>query len=396
MPVDIIEMLWGCTVCKAENRGRDKTCSNCGAPRTDDSPEWMPGDISHAAAVTDEKLLEKFEAGPDWKCKYCGSSQFRADGKCAQCGSSQDESEVPEGEPYRAKRKTTPEPEEHDCPDDDCPFNNLTSESVTRSKTRRGVAIAAILVPVIAICAYFIFRTKIIDASVSTFAWQRSVKVERYQVWQREGWSSDPGAFDVRDQGRRIHHYEHVRVGSHEESYPEQYQCGQDCRTVPGSCRTTPRSCTSNKNGSATCTGGDTICSPSTQSCSPRYCTRTAHRTVDDYEDQPRYQDWYTWKVWDWGFNRDVRAQGNTTEVFWPPPSQVRMNEGLAPGEKEREAGRAESFKITFYSGDDKKTYDYAPTTEAEFKSFHHGERVKLKVGVAHGVEVLRRVPDQS
>jgi len=65
MPVDIIEMFWGCTTCNAKNLGRHKTCENCGAPRTDKSPEWMPGDTSPMAAVKDPALLRKFNAGAD-------------------------------------------------------------------------------------------------------------------------------------------------------------------------------------------------------------------------------------------------------------------------------------------------------------------------------------------
>src|SRR5574338_1281204 len=91
MPTDIIEMFWGCLVCNGENLGRHKTCQNCGKPRTEDSPEWMPDDVSPMAAVKEPALLQKFEAGADWSCRFCGSSQFRADGNCAQCGSPQGE-----------------------------------------------------------------------------------------------------------------------------------------------------------------------------------------------------------------------------------------------------------------------------------------------------------------
>lgn len=430
-PTDIIEMFWGCTVCNAENLGRRKTCKNCGAPRTEKSPEWMPGDLSPMAAVKDPKLLQKFKAGADWKCKYCGSSQFRADGNCAQCGSEQENSISPaslgrladaalepEPDPFSKRRK--PEPTDNELRDliegkeEPEPFvtEGNYREAPKRAPTpisfeeevplsiplkqapkkfsispkfliRGGVTLA---LGVLGLVLYLIFHTRIIDTHVTAVQWTYTVSVDRYQVWSREGWTPDYGAFDTHDQGSRIHHYDHVRVGSHQEHYNERVACGQDCRTIKGSCYTTTRNCTSNKNGSATCSGGDYVCDPDTQSCTTRYCDEPRTRTVDDYEDQPRYQDWYSWHVWDWGHNRNVVSAGATTETHWPPDSEIRLGMGLARGEKERESGRQESYTATLF-GD--KSYEYIPKSLTEFQKFPVGSQHKIKVGVAHGVEVL-------
>ncbi len=372
MPTDIIEMFWGCTVCNAENKGRFKTCQSCGAPRTEDSPEWMPDDISPMAAVKDPTLLKKFKGGADWKCKYCDSSQFRADGYCAQCGSPQTDSTAEK--PAKKAPATTPPP-------------TIVDKSYHKSERVKYGAIAGTIIAVLVISMFLLFRTKIVDIKVSAVAWTYTVKVDRYQVWKREGWDPDPSAFNTHDEGRRVHHYEHVRVGSHIENYTVQVACGQDCRTIKGSCYTTPRSCTSNKNGSATCTGGDRVCSPDTQSCTTRYCSEPRTRTVDDYEDQPRYRTWYSWNVWDWGFNRNVVTNGNTIETHWPSPEQIHLGVGLAPQEKEREAGRTEKYNVTFSAKKD--TYQYEPKSLTDSQRFGLGSAHRIKVGVAHGVEVL-------
>ena len=38
-------------------------------------------------------------------------------------------------------------------------------------------------------------------------------------------------AIDVAPLGLRHHHYDHVHVGSHRESYSESYACGETCST---------------------------------------------------------------------------------------------------------------------------------------------------------------------
>lgn len=415
MPTDIIEMLWGCLVCQGENLGRYKTCQNCGKPRSPDSPEWLPDDTSPMAAVRDDKLLKKFKAGPDWKCLFCQSSQFRANGNCAQCGAEQTRSTNPTsairgsstrkhkvGEKTVAKtalhlsepivtRGTIPSFQKPAAPPTTL---SILTTATSAQKTRAGI-VAAIL-GVVVLVLFLVLRTHVVDAHVSDVTWSRSIAVERYKVRTHEGWVTEPGAFDVVDTGRRVHHYDHVRVGSHRESYQEDYACGQNCTTVRGSCYTTSRSCTSNRNGSATCTGGDRVCEPDTQSCTTRYCTRTAYRTVDDYEDQPVYQEWYRYSVWAWDFERSAVTTGKTDAPTWPTDEALNLcgaytagSASCQKGEQERQGQRVELYVVTFTEDGDTKPITYEPKTEREFTSFHVGDPHKLKIGIAHGVEVL-------
>jgi len=237
--------------------------------------------------------------------------------------------------------------------------------------SRISAGAAALLI--FGVTLWLVFRTKIVDAEVSSVNWTYKVHIDRYQVWRRDGWNTDPSAFDVRNEGQRVHHYDKVVSGSHQEPYSESYSCGETCTT-------TPRTCTSNKNGSATCTGGD-------RSCYPKTCTRTAYRTVTDYRDEPRYQTWYSWSVWDWGFNRTVAKSGTDMEPGWPPSEQLVAV--LQAGEQERQR-REELYKITF-SASDSKTYSIEPRSHPEFMKFPRGRHARLKVGIAHGVEVLDR-----
>jgi hypothetical protein len=402
----------------------------------------MPSDTSIRNALSGEKR-RKALAGPDWTCRYCQTLQSRLNAFCEECGVDMQrgaqgshlkaEHTVGRGrgtatklkaystvtKPYRSlvhdqpvrdfqealrreidgvEAKKSPEPLFKDGPSnyrepaqlEDRPLAPpappVSSDSLTEEelKSIKGAKFhfpswsvyAVVGAVALALILWLIFRTKEVDASITALSWEHRVLVDRYQIWRREGWTPDFSSFDVHDEGPRIHHYDHVRVGSHRESYQESYACG----TIPGRCRTTPVRCSSNKNGTANCSGGDTVCDPD----QTKYCSRTAYRTIDDYEDQARYQEWYSWHVWDWGYNRTVRHTGTTDAPSWPTDQELTVP--LAPGEKERNSREAE-YKVTFTGDGDR--YEFKPRTEAEFKAYRMGEKRRLRVGVAHGVEVL-------
>lgn len=463
-------MLWTCRVCRsADNRGLHKHCTNCGKPKDERDVERFPDDLSESNALSGEDQ-RKALAGPDWKCKFCGTLQNSLGRCCAECGCDKETGEKPwqysgpgkvtedldtgrkstTGVPptvverrfakskatidvdlFRAPARTDdpvvtpweptdqpkpkarpPEPErifaestggyrdppavetappvEREFVPNTGSYRDPPKIFIPRTPLHRrpgflrNVGVLAAVVG-LALVLWLVFRTKVVDARVTTVSWQHDVIVDRYQVYRREGWDSDPGAFEVHDEGRRVHHYDHVQVGSHRESYQESYTCGQTCTTVKGSCYTTSRTCTSNKNGTATCTGGDRVCSPDTKSCVDKTCTRTAYRTVPDYEDQPRYRTWYSWKVWDWGYNRTVRAAGSSMETRWPADAELQPL-GLAPGEQERHR-RQELYSVTL--SDSKDSWTIKPKSEPDFQRFPPGSRFKLKVGIANGVTVL-------
>jgi hypothetical protein len=438
-----IEMLWRCHVCKhAGNRGLKRHCSNCGHPKSDKDEEYFPDatKLSPEFALEGE-AAERAKAGPDWKCKYCGSLESSFDKCCTECGVDP----VTGGRPWEAVVKTLK-------------FNlNSGSESVhaamigedvraavpgarvqlRRKPMTKGAALApafaeavqdavkanesagyrdsarvpdetppvtkplirlphvaprifvAIFVAfVLALGLWQIFRTKIVTARVESVHWEHRVLVDRYKVFHRDGFDPEPSAFHVTDLGPRFHHMEHVRTGSHTESYTERVTCGQDCQKQ--SCYTTSRSCTSNRNGTATCTGGDRVCPPDI--CTTRYCDERRTRSVDDYEDQPRYRDYYMWDAWDWGRDRTIRRAGDTLVTAWPTPEECAPSVPLGEGESER-SSREETYETTFVSGAGKSRdmYVYTPQSEEDFQRYPVGTERKLKVGIAHGVEVLEK-----
>lgn len=363
MPKYQIEMLWACHTCKHHgNKGFDKICQGCGSIKSELDEEYMPEDTSEKAALHGEKD-RRARAGEDWVCKYCNKLQNRLDRICGSCGADQRE-----GKKQKDRiPSTAPVFLEERAPRDRLPFFLIGG----------GLLI-------LSICLWLIFRTRVVDVHVESVSWEHRVRIERYQVMMRDGWTPEQGAFDVKDQGSRIHHYNRVRTGSHEESYPEQYTCGQECSTVKGSCYTTPRSCVPNRNGSASCSGGDRVCSPDSRLCVSKTCTRTSRRTVYDYADIPENREWYSWHVWEWAYDRTVHHVGSTLRTSWPEGDELVAF--LQDGEKERNIREA-TYHVTFKDRED--VYELAPSTLEEFERFSPGFKFRLKVGVARGVEVL-------
>lgn len=410
MPEYTIEMLWTCHVCKQEkNRGLQRHCRNCGHPKGDKDEEFFPEDLTKALSGEDEA---RAKAGPDWKCRYCDSLQSSLNKCCTECGVDPvtgskpweaKEKEITENVETGEKTETTPThwtdalTEGGKRIDEDLP---MSTGRPPGSYAPEVIALRVLgafgLLFVFVFLGWLLFRTKIVDARVSSVRWEHRVLVDRYRVFHKDGFDPEPGAFHVASQGQRFHHNEHVRIGSHTERYSVRVSCGekcvdQACYTTPRNCYTTRRNCRSNKNGTATCTGGDRVCTGGDRVCPPpkcttKYCDEPRTRTVDDYEDQPRTREYYAWDAWDWAPNRTVRRAGAGLETNWPSDEDLKVP--LADGEQER-TRREEEYHVAFAGKGE--TYDYAPKDEDEFRRFAPGTSWRLKVGVARGVEVMPR-----
>lgn len=410
MPTDIIEMLWECPACKRTVLGRFKACSNCGQFRPPDVKEWMPDDVSHAAAVKDAELLGRFSGGEDRHCEYCGSSQWNVDKCCKRCGSpahpeeeikaieaaselpiSRREQDIPGGrDPDAYTRRVSPDwppkpvvqrkrPSQVMYEDD---FGSHPEDYLPKRRIE-AIAILVGVIGLIGLILYLIFHTVAHPATVTATQWTHTTEVQRNQVMHHDGWDPPGDAFNVHNDGRRVHHYDHVVDHYDTVSYTYQEACGQTCTPIPRNCSTTPRNCTSNKNGSATCTGGDTVCTGGGQSCSTKYCSRTGTRQEARYRDDPVYRDYFDWDVWEWVHNRNVVTAGMDTKPYPPTADQIKL------GERERTRDE-ETYTVTFTDDDDHETHSYTPGSLGEFQTLPKGTKKVIDVGTMGGVSINR------
>jgi len=390
-----IEMYWRCSSCNHRNLGRHMVCQQCKNAKDGSEQYEMPEDPSSAVTVTDEALLRMALAGPNWRCAYCESDQRALDGSCKNCGAA-----VPELLPS--------------APDDTSDTSEASAprESLAAKARRRpGCTALLVLAVVFGCCCPCMMSSKDVKAGgaagaaqavggpewsrslkVTEVSWVHTVSVDRYQLVENEGFAEDrpEGALAVKAQGKRHHHddevlegyetvyfTESVQRGYSTESYREDEPCGQDCETTPKKCKET---CTSNRNGFATC---KTTCTGGTRECSTRYCsvkkTRKVPRYVDErrsrqeprYRSVPRSATWFTWKEWEWKFDRKVTASGATTETRWPTDAELRPVKPLAKGERER-SERSGTYRVVL-KDDANPPVTYTPTTLEEFQRFSLG-----------------------
>ena len=84
----IREGAWDCPHCgRKRNRGPDKFCGGCGAPRGEEVRFYLPDD---AREVTDAAELARAQAGPDWICPYCEGDNPAGNAFCSGCGAPRD------------------------------------------------------------------------------------------------------------------------------------------------------------------------------------------------------------------------------------------------------------------------------------------------------------------
>lgn len=100
--IGYVENEWVCPNCGGRNKGRLKTCENCGAPQPEDVKFELP---SEQKLVKDEAALNAARAGADIHCGFCGTRNPATAVTCSQCGG-----ELKEGKARQAGQVMTPPP----------------------------------------------------------------------------------------------------------------------------------------------------------------------------------------------------------------------------------------------------------------------------------------------
>lgn len=404
-----IEMHWTCSACGHRNLGRHKECVRCGDPKDKSEKYEMPSDTAAAPTVTDPALLRMAHAGPDWRCSYCGYDQRKLDGSCQQCGAAQ-----AEGQSVRAVVAAVPA-----APLAKGPLAKLTALFATWPKWL-AYMIVGVAGPGI-VCLGCVIAGLVIDArgsqrgaidpsqasphvlhesvaAVVDRRWEHTVRVERWQIVDREGFAENRPveAFEVRSLGMRHHHdeqvFDHMGTETYSEqvpyqdteTYTEQVRCGEDCTDLPEHCT---EHCTSDENGFATCS---TSCSGGGRSCSPRYCSETRTRQVTRYRSEtrtrqvpvyrtePREAEWFAWKQWDWVVDRVARAEGGAAEPLrWPSAEELAPATPLGEGQREREQ-REGRYRVTFRDSY-KRRHEVTLQNDAELARYEIGSEWRAR-----------------
>jgi len=371
-----VEWVWDCTSCGNKKvLGRHQDCPNCGNARPPGDIFYDPG---NARVVTDPEELKRANAGPDWICAFCESSNLANTQNCQGCEASQDDSEKkrsvvfypmgqePSSSPINDQRKPTnstsrrqrvPTVSRMRVNPNFVPMELAPRKAIAQQN--KGPIIIGGLLLIIFFCSLFlIFKTHIEPVQVTSLPWERVVEIEEYKTVIEEDWSVPSGGIE-KDSWRAVHHYDKVLDHYEKKSrqVSERYQSGT---------RQVQTGTSSNGNGYA----------------SPVYHTEpfysTIHKTeyYDEpvYRNDPVYRTKYRYEIERWLYSRSVVARGVVGPTYWPD---------ITLGEKERCGKRNEKYTVLFNSlpeaGGDVKNLEFS-CDETEWQRFEIEGRYKARI----------------
>lgn len=193
----IREGKWRCTNCGRVERGSQLACLGCGATRDENVTFFLEED---ATEVTDAELLRRAEAGAEWLCEYCSTSNPALEKKCRQCGALREQARAREVKeiPLAGPPPTPP------------------VEAARSSGCLKWMV--GLLLLGLAFCVgigYFAFRETDEPVTVENLEWSRSIDVEALQTVREEGWLDErPSSARVLDRWQAVRSTERVQVGT--------------------------------------------------------------------------------------------------------------------------------------------------------------------------------------
>jgi hypothetical protein len=324
----IREGRWDCASCgRAGNRGPERYCTGCGAPRGADVRFYLPPD---AAEVTDAVAVAAAKVGPDWTCGYCGSDNRGSGAFCTQCGAGQDGS---------APRPVVDHPIAPPAPP--APVQALGPK---KSRGKKGcLAVIVVLVALLALQSWC-SRPREVELTPIAHSWVRAVEVQALKPVEEQGWEGEvPSNARVLSSRRELYRTERVQVGTRRESktVTERVQAGTE-RV---------------KTGSRDLGNGyfEDIYEDRPVYRNER---RQVTETVPVYEDRKIYKNRLRYVITKWVTVRTETAKGSTSDLRWP---DARLGSG------EQLGAQTESLEVQLRDPKG-RTFTYRVPNENDFR----------------------------
>jgi hypothetical protein len=344
----IREGAWDCPHCgRKKNRGPDKFCGGCGAPRGEDVRFYLPDD---AREVTDAAELARAQAGPDWICPYCEGDNPAANTFCSGCGAPRDGAAVR----LVVEHRDAPVPPPPGPP----PPQPVVSSGSGKAGgvLKKGCGIGCLGLLLVFGLLWFLGRPRETTLTAEGFSWERTVQVEALRAVTEEAWEdSVPAGARVLSRSRQVHHTNRVQIGTERRTrtVTEQVQVGTERVKV----------------GTRDLGNGyfEDIYEDR-----PVYEDRSHEESYDEpvYREDPVYAVKVRYEIDKWQAAREERDAGQDRAPRWPD----------APlADNERQGGRKEAYEVRFR--DEKgKPCVYKTTDEAEWRRFEPGGSYRAKV----------------
>ncbi|MDQ7821573.1 MAG: zinc finger protein [Candidatus Eremiobacteraeota bacterium] len=339
------EGAWDCPNCEYKgNKGPDKHCTGCGAPRGDDVKFYLP---DSAREVTSEAELTKAQAGPDWKCPFCGGDNKAGAPACTGCGAAKDGAATREVKDIRFDRREQP------------PSRTPPPGASGSLKRSLSYGCGCFVLFVVFFLALIAFGSRDTTLKVSGFQWTRTVEVEKLGTFRETAWEGEvPAGARIRERTRAVHHYDQVQTGTVTRTRLETDKVQSGTEKVKVGVK-------DKGNGYFE------------DIYEERPLYREVERTVTYqdpvYKQVPSYRTKLAYDIDRWNAARTEKAEGKTQEARWP---DLRTAESPA---KEREGKKTEKYLVLFADAKG-NSYPYEARSEAEWLTFKEGQHYKARL----------------
>lgn len=353
----IREGAWDCPHCgRKRNRGPEKFCGGCGAPRGEDVHFYLPDD---AREVIEADELRRAQAGPDWTCAFCEADNPSDYAFCSSCGASREGSTArPVVEQRTDTPPVTPVPLAATPPEPPPPAPG-------RPWLKRGCQIGCLGLVAVFFLLWLIGRPRERVLTVTGHRWERTIAVEELRTVTEEGWEGElPSGARSLSSRREVHHTNRVQIGTETRTrtVSERVQTGTEHVKV----------------GSRDLGNGYF---EDVYEDRPVYEDRDHEETYQEpvYREDPVYRVKHRYEVDKWMPAREAKAGASDLSPEWP-------DAGL--GAKQREGQRTEVYEVLF---DDREgdSRVYRARDELEWRSFQPGASYRAKVRTREVVEIL-------
>lgn len=351
--IGYVRLEWTCPNCGTRNPGPQKTCSGCGTVQ--------PADVTFQQAdrqdlLTDQKEVQKAQAGADIHCGFCGARNPAGAATCVACGGDLKEGKQRiTGQVVGAYQtgavKMVP------CPNCGAPNpdtamkctgcgGNMAPPTAAAAQPAAGkggkfpvwlIILGVVLCIGLALLVSGLTRRSELVGTVQDSQWERSVAVEQFGPVQKDDWKDEiPQGAKLGTCEKRYHHTQTEPVDDAEKV------CGTPYTVDKGSGY------------------GQVV-----QDCEYRVSLDYCQYTVDE------------WKVVD-----TVKLQGADDAPSWPQPEI---------GANQRAGERSEQYHIVFSS--EKGEYTYDTSDPALFAQAQPGSRWTLTVNGLNALVDIEPVP---
>jgi hypothetical protein len=350
------EGAWDCPHCGRErNRGPDKFCGGCGAPRGEEVRFYLPED---AREVTEAAELERARAGPDWICPYCEGDNPAGNAFCSGCGAPRDGAASRPVVEHRDVPVPAPQPP---------PLPQPAVSQAAPKKTggvRKGCGIGCLGLLAVLGLFWFLGRPREATLTVDGFTWERAIQVEALRTVTEEAWENElPAGARVLSRSRQVHHTNQIQTGTERKTrtVSEQVQVGTE-RVQVGT--------RDLGNGYFEDVYEDR----------PVYESRSREEVYEEpvYRADPVYAVKIRYEIDKWLPAREEKAAGQDRSPGWP---------GARLADNERPGARKEAYEVRFRD-EDGEAFVYRTPQEAEWRRFEPGGTYRAEV--KPGGEVTR------